>query len=185
MRILIACEYSGRVRAAFRSLGLDAWSADLLLAEDGGPHIQGDVTPLLREPWDLIIAHPPCTYLCNSGVRWLAGNPARRKAMRAAAAFFRLCLEANAPRVCVENPVPHRHAELPPASQYVQPWQFGDAESKRTGLWLRGLAPLVPTHGKPAVVGHSVHYASPGPDRWRERSRTFPGIAAAMAAQWS
>lgn len=186
MRILIACEYSGRVRAAFRSLGHDAWSADLP-AEDNGPHIQVTLPRCSASLGTWSLRTPPCTYLCNSGVRWLYHNGARvrRKAMREAAAFFRLCLEANAPRACVENPVPHRHAELPPASQYVQPWQFGDPESKRTGLWLRGLPPLVPTHSKPAVIGHSVHRASPGPDRWRERSRTFPGIAAAMAAQWS
>lgn len=189
MKILVACEFSGRVREAFRALGHDAWSADILPAEDDSRwHIQGDVRPVLRWPWDLVVAHPPCTYLCNSGVRWLYHNGrkvrARWQSMRAARDFFAECLYANSSRVCVENPVPHRHAELPAVSQWVQPWQFGDPESKRTGLWLRGLPCLVSTHAKPALVKQSVHRASPGPERWRERSRTFPGIAQAFAMQW-
>lgn len=187
MKILIACEYSGRVREAFRAKGHEAYSADLLPSEDNSPnHIQGDVFPLLQQPWDLVVAHPPCTYLCNSGVRWLYGKGSRARwhAMAKARQFFFECLLANSPRICVENPVPHGHAELPDASQWIHPWQFGDAESKRTGLWLRGLPLLVPTHEKPETIRQSVHLASPGPNRWRERSRTFQGIANAMAEQW-
>ncbi len=186
-RVLVACEFSGIVRDAFIAAGHDAISCDLLPSERPGPHIQGDVRPLLREPWDLVIAHPPCTYLANSGVRWLYRDGRRDEdrwaRMAEAAEFFHECLLANAPRVCVENPVMHRHAGIRKANQFIQPWQFGHGEVKATGLWLRGLPLLEPTE---IVDGRTprVHHMSPGPDRWRERSRTFPGIAAAMADQW-
>jgi hypothetical protein len=195
--VLVACEYSGRVRDAFIRLGHDAVSCDLLPSERPGPHITGDVLPLLREPWDLVVAFPPCTYLANSGVRWLYGghgtdrDPVRWALMEEGAAFFRACLDANAPRVAVENPVQHGHAGLPRPTQTVQPWMFGHPERKATCLWLRGLPPLVPTDDVRArMVGLAksqtdrVHYASPGPDRWKERSRTYQGIADAMADRW-
>jgi len=190
MRVLVACEFSGIVRDAFIARGHDAISADLLPSERPGPHVVGDVLPLLREPWDLVIAHPPCTYLTNAGARWLyvggRGNVpdlARWAEMEAAADFFYDCYNANAPMVVVENPIMHRNAAIRPADQYVQPWQFGHGEVKATGLWMRGLPKLTPTS---IVDGRAprVHRASPGPDRWKERSRTLPGIAAAMAEQW-
>jgi hypothetical protein len=185
MKILVACEYSGRVRDAFLARGHDAISCDLLPTEAPGPHIQGDVLALLREPWDLVIAHPPCTYLANSGVRWLHSDPTRWEKMREGAAFFMSCLEANAPRVAVENPVMHGHAGIRKPDFTVQPWQFGDPAKKRTCFWTKGLPPLTPTSdmtAKDAVA--ECHLASPGPDRWKQRSRTYPGIAAAMASQW-
>lgn len=192
MRVLIACEFSGVVRRAFRARGHDAWSCDLLPAEDGSEfHYQGDVIGLnlLRLEWDLLIAHPPCTYLANSGVRWLYGgkgkvrDPERWAEMERAADFFNALWLHDCPRVCVENPIQHRHAGLPKPTQIIQPWQFGHPETKATCLWLRGLEPLVPTN---IVDGRKprVHHASPGPDRWKERSRTLQGIADAMASQW-
>ena len=188
MKVLIACEYSGRTRQAFRDLGHDAWSCDLLESEDNSPHhVQGDVLDMLREPWGLVIAHPPCTRLCNSGVRWLAERDLWADLILAAH-FFRQCLDANAPRVAVENPVMHRYGrELVGRGPCfsVQPWQFGDNAKKRTAFWTRGLPPLKPTSdldGKSAVA--EVHNASPGPNRWKERSRTYPGLARAMAQQW-
>ncbi len=188
MRVLVACEFSGTVRRAFRALGHDAWSADLLPAEDGAlHHIQGDVRWLLRQPWDLVIAHPPCTRLCNSGVRWLAERDLWQD-MREGAAFFLECLNANAPRVAVENPVMHKYAReiVGRGPDFtVQPWQFGDPAKKRTCFWTRGLPPLTPTSDMSADMARAdCHLASPGPDRWRERSRTYPGIAKALASQW-
>lgn len=184
MRVLVACEFSGVVREAFRAHGHNAFSCDVLPAEDKSPyHFQQDVRDVLSLPWDLLIAHPPCTYLANSGVRWLAGNPERCAAMRAATRFFMSLWNAPIARICVENPIPHRHAGLPRYSQIIHPWQHGHGETKATCLWLKGLPPLVPSH---IVEGRTprVHRASPGPDRWKERSRTLPGIADAMAKQW-
>lgn len=189
MRILIACEYSGRVRDAFLARGHDAVSCDLLPTESPGPHIQGDVSAMLREPWDLVIAHPPCTYLANSGVRWLHTDPSRWELMEQGAAFFLECLKANAPMVAVENPVMHKYAReaiggLRPDFT-VQPWQFGDPAKKRTCFWTRGLPPLTPTSEMTADDAVAeCHLASPGPDRWKNRSRTYQGIANAMASQW-
>jgi len=187
MRVLIACEFSGRVRDAFRALGHDAVSCDLLPTEVEGPHLQGDLRPHLRKRWDLVIAHPPCTRLCNSGVRWLHERNLWDE-MREAAAFFRLRLNANAPQVAVENPVMHRYAreEVGEAHLFsVQPWQFGDPAKKRTCFWVRNLPPLVPTSSMTAADATAdCHLASPGPNRWKERSRTYPGIARAMAEQW-
>ena len=192
MRILIACEYSGIVRDAFIARGHDAVSCDLLPTESPGPHIEGDARPLLRERWDMVIAHPPCTFLANSGVRWLV-NPGgadaerakflRRRDMEKAADFFRACLDANAPSVAVENPVIHGHARLPKPSFTVQPWQFGHGECKRICFWTRGLPPLRPTK---IVEGRAQRVANmaPGPHRQKERARFYPGIAAAMADQW-
>lgn len=196
LRVLVACEYSGIVRRAFRERGHDAWSCDLLPSEDrSNRHIVGDVRDHLHEGWDLLmVAHPPCTRLCNSGVRWLTSPPPgrtldeMRDELRAAAELFSELWNAPIDRICIENPVMHRHAKelirnYEPFAQTVQPWQFGHGETKRTCFWLRGLQPLKPTH---VVAGRAarVHRMSPGPDRWRERSRFFPGIAAAMAQQW-
>lgn len=187
MRVLVACEYSGRVRDAFIARGHDAVSCDLEPTEVPGPHIQGDVLPLLREPWDLVIAHPPCDYLANSGVRWRVERQEWEE-VAAAAAFFLACLNANAPRVAVENPVMHGYGQdhIGRGPDFtVHPWHFGDPEAKRTCFWTRGLPPLVPEMTTmPDGVGHSVHREPPGPNRKRNRSRTFPGIARAMAGQW-
>jgi hypothetical protein len=210
---LIACEFSGVVRRAFRALGHDAWSCDLLAAEDGPEngfsphHLQGDclkwlsgkariVSTLKPEPWDLLIAHPPCTYLCNSGVRWLAPggklNPARHKLMQAACDFFAALYHAPIPHVAIENPVMHKYArdylqsawKVPAYSFSIQPWQHGEPETKRTCFWTRGLPALVPSN---IVEGRKprVHHASPSPNRWKERSRTLAGVARCMADQWS
>lgn len=196
LRVLVACEFSGTVRRAFADLGHDAWSCDLLPAEDrSNRHIVGDARELLNDGWDLLmVAHPPCTRLCNSGVRWLSVPPPGRtvEEMRAGleegAALFSAFWNAPIERICIENPVMHRHAKAliegyrEPA-QSVQPWQFGHPETKRTCFWLKALPPLVPTN---IVEGREarVHRMSPGPNRWRERSRFFSGIAQAMAAQW-
>ena len=195
-RVLIACEFSGVVRNAFLDRGHDAWSCDLLPAEDrSNRHITGDARDHLNDGWDmLIVAHPPCTRLCNSGVRWLHVPPPGRTVeemwaeLDEGAALFSAFWNAPIERIAVENPVMHRHAKerihgyVEPA-QSVQPWQFGHGETKRTCLWLKNLPPLVPTC---IVEGRQprVHFASPSPDRWKERSRFFPGIAAAMAEQW-
>lgn len=192
MKVLVACEYSGRVRNAFRSRGHDAWSCDLLPAEDGETvfHIQDSLQHVFakRGWWDLVIAHPPCTYLCNSGVRWLHSDPDRWELMREAADLFRCCLNAPASRIAVENPVMHKYAReiIGRGPDFtVQPWMFGDNEKKRTCFWTEGLPPLTPTSDLDgSTAGESVHRAPPGPDRWKERSRTFRGIADAMADQW-
>lgn len=195
MRVLVACEFSGVVRDAFASLGHDAYSCDLLPTERPGNHFQCDVREVLHDGWDLLIAHPDCTYITNSGVRWLYRDIDRWPKCYEACQFFRELWEADIPRVCIENPVPHKYGLGwigAPYTQTVQPWQFGHPETKRTALWLRGLPPLEPTadvrdamRDMPKNQTDRVHYASPGPDRWKERARTFPGIAAAMAAQWS
>ncbi len=191
MRVLVACEFSGVVRRAFRERGHDAWSCDLLPAEDGERHFHfmENVIYRLRESWDLMIAHPPCQFLSNSGVRWLYEKgtrkpaPERWKQMREAARFFQEMLYANIPRIAVENPVQHRHARLPKHTQIIQPWMFGHGETKATCLWLKNLPKLVPTN---IVEGREarVHKMAPGPNRWKERSRTYQGIADAMADQW-
>ena len=195
MKVLVACEYSGTVRNAFLQRGHDAWSCDLLPSEDNSSrHIIGDALDLLGDGWDLLIAHPPCTRLCNSGVRWLSSPPPGKTAdqmrdeLAEGAALFSAFWNADIPRVAIENPVMHKHAKAlivnyQEPAQSVQPWQFGHGECKRTCLWLRGLAPLMPTD---IVEGREqrVHRMPPGADRWKERSRFYPGIAAAMADQW-
>ena len=194
MRVLVACEFSGIVRDAFISRGHEAVSCDLEPTERPGPHIRGDVRPLLREPWDLVLAFPECKFLTNSGAlrlyrggRTVNGrDEARWDSMRAGAAFFRECLDADAPAVAVENPVMHGHARAlvgRRADFSVQPWQFGHGECKRTCFWTRGLPALEPTD---IVEGREQRVANmaPGPDRTKERSRFYPGFAAAMAAQW-
>ena len=187
-RILVACEYSGRVRDAFRALGHDAVSCDLLPSEAPGPHIQGDVLAMLRESWDLVVAHPPCTYLANSGVRWLHTDQTRWAKLDEGAAFFLACLNANAPRVAVENPVMHSYGRerVGRGPDFTtQPWQFGDDFKKRTCFWTRNLPPLRPTSGLDGTSARAeCHLASPGPNRWKDRSRTYPRLARAMAEQW-
>lgn len=224
LRVLIACEFSGTVRRAFASRGHDAWSCDLLPAEDrSNKHLIGDVRNFLGDGWDLLmVAHPPCTRLCNSGVRWLSepptnppadSTPEQREAwphlnreerlaimwlhLDDGAALFSDCWNAPIPRVAVENPVMHPHAKsrianFQPAAQTVQPWWFGEPAFKATGLYLRGLPNLEPTNKltppKPGTPEHRewsfIHLATPGPDRWKIRSRFFAGMADAMADQW-
>lgn len=182
LRVLIACEFSGTVRRAFRALGHDAWSCDLLPAEDGdhAHHFHADVRDVLDRDWDLMIAHPPCTHLAVSGARWFA---AKEKEQAEALDFVRLLLAAPVPRIAVENPVSVISSEIRRPSQVIQPWMFGHGETKATCLWLKGLMPLWPTSIVEGREGR-VYRMPPSPDRWKERSRTYPGIAAAMAAQW-
>jgi len=189
MKVLIGCEFSGVVRRAFADLGHDAWSCDLLPAEDGSnKHIVGDVRDVLHDGWDLLaVFHPPCTRLCNSGVRWLAERNLWADLDRAADLFSALW-NAPVPRRAIENPIMHRHAKERIAgyrkpAQIIQPWQFGHGETKATCLWLHGLMPLRPTD---VVDGRTarVHRMPPSANRWRERSRTFDGVARAMALQW-
>lgn len=225
MRVLVACEYSGRVREAFRKLGHDAWSCDLLPADDGSEfHLQCDVLSVLKgqeqntykgilfgelssvdkekvnlgilepdiKPWDAMIAHPPCTYLCRAGWHWvnkpdseelpLKGEP-RRRAAQAAREFFLALLNSDIPRIAVENPRPIFHVNLPPSSQSIQPWQFGHGEVKETHLWLKNLPALRPTN----IVSErkaNIHKMPPGKLRSKLRSLTYQGIADAMAQQW-
>ena len=196
MKMLVACEFSGTVRRAFRDAGHDAWSCDLLPAEDGSnQHVIGDARDILDWGWDLlIVAHPPCTRLCNSGVRWLHGPPPGKSTeqiwseLDEAAELFSMFWNAPIERICIENPVMHKHAKARiknyrDFAQSIQPWQFGHGETKRTCLWLKNLPPLTSTD---IVEGREarIHRMPPGPDRWWERSRFFPGVAAAMADQW-
>ena len=196
MRVLVACEFTGTVRNSFLRKGHDAWSCDLLPAEDRHPnHIKGDCRPHLKSgEWDLIIAHPVCTRLTNAGARWLQKPPKGRTQVQMwrelfeGAELFSDCLNANCERVCVENPVMHKHAKEAiegyfEFTQSLQPWQFGHPETKRICLWLQGLDPLKPTN---IVDGREpkVHHMSPGPDRARERSRFFSGVSDAMADLW-
>jgi hypothetical protein len=188
MTWLVACEYSGTVRDALIASGVDAVSCDLLPTESEGPHIQGDVRAQLTRRWTGVIAHPPCTRLCNSGVRWLAERNLWAE-LRDGADMFRACLNANASRVAVENPVMHKHAirlvgERP--SFTVQPWQFGDPVRKRTCWWTRGLPPLEPTSSMTHEdAAPTIHRMPPGPERSKERARFFPGMARAIAEQWA
>jgi len=197
MRVLIACEYSATVRDAFRARGFDAWSCDLLPTE-GDPrwHIQGDALRVAYgQQWDLMIAHPPCTYMTNSGVCHLHKDPSRWAKLDEAAAFFLALWGAPIPSVAIENPVMHRYAKERiggmQQAQTIQPYQFGHMEQKATCLWLRNLPKLKPTSDLKAETKalpdnerQRLHYLPPSPDRWRLRSTTFPGIAAAMADQW-
>ena len=188
----MACEFSGVVRDAFIARGHDAISVDILPTESPGPHLQGDVKHLLQFRWDMIIAHPPCTYLCNSGARWLyhpdgSKNLDRWHKMRMAAVFFHSLLYANATLIAVENPVMHKHAVNAIGRNYdfsVQPWQFGHGETKRTCFWTRGVStPLKPTNIVPGREAR-IHKMPPSKDRGKLRSITYKGIAEAMAEQW-
>ena len=180
MRVLIACEYSGRVRDAFLALGHDAMSCDLLPTDVEGPHHMGDVTELLHMGWDLMIAHPPCTHLAVSGSRWFKDKV---KEQAEALVFVQTLMDAPIPRIAIENPVSVISSRIRKPDQIIQPWQFGHGETKATCLWLKGLPKLTPTN---VVEGREarVHRMPPGPDRWKERSRTYSGVAEAMAAQW-
>jgi hypothetical protein len=189
MKVLVACEFSGIVRDAFRNKGHDAWSCDLLSTEsDSQYHIEGDVRPLLDRRWDLMIAHPPCTYLANSGVRWLKDNSPRWESMREAAQLFRLLLWSVVPRVAVENPIMHKHGVErigKRQDQTTQPWHFGNPQSKAICLWLKGLPLLKPVYTeKPENIEQKCWRMPPGPERQKERSRFFPEVAEAMAEQW-
>lgn len=186
MKILVACEFSGRVRDAFLNRGHDALSCDLLPSEREGPHFQGDVRELLKEKWHMIIAHPPCTYLTNSGVRWLWEQAGRWELMQEAAQFFKIFLDLKCDKIAVENPIPHKYALEIIGRKYdqkVQPYWFGHGETKATCLWIKNLPELKPTNLVPGRVPR-VHHMPPSPDRWKERSRTYEGIAQAMAEQW-
>ena len=180
MRVLVACEFSGVVRDAFRARGHDAWSCDLLPTERPGPHLQGDILPHLGDGWDLMIAHPPCTHLAVSGARWFSSKQVLQEE---ALVFVRALMDAPISRICIENPVSIISTRIRKPDQIIQPWQFGHGETKATCLWLKGLPLLVPTDVVPGRVAR-IHHMPPGPDRWRERSRTYQGIADAMAAQW-
>jgi len=180
-RVLVACEYSGRVRDAFAAKGWDAWSCDLLPSENtNGNHYQGPVQELLCQHWDLMIAHPPCTHLAVSGARWFKDKqPEQAEALE----FVRLLLNAPIERIALENPVSIISSRIRKPDQIIQPWQFGHGETKATCLWLKNLPKLQPTE---IVDGreNKVHRMPPGPNRWKERSRTYQGIANAMAEQW-
>ena len=189
MRVLVACEFSGVVRRAFRALGHDAWSCDLLPAEDSSEHhYRANVRYLFDASvfleavgdWDLLIAHPPCTHLAVSGARWFKE---KREEQAAALDFVRFLMGVAVPRIAIENPISIISSRIRKPDQIIQPWQFGHGETKATCLWLKNLPPLTPTN---IVEGREarVHRMPPGPDRWKERSRTFAGIAQAMAQQW-
>ena len=181
MRVLVACEYSGRVRDAFRRRGHDAWSCDLLECEgDASWHLQQPVEDVLHAGWDLMIAHPPCTHLAVSGSRHFYR---KQREQAAALDFVRLLMAAPIARWCIENPVSVISTAIAPPQQIIQPWQFGHGETKATCLWLNNLPRLQPTC---VVDGREarVHRMAPSPDRWKERSRTYKGIAEAMAEQW-
>lgn len=181
MKVLVACEYSGTVRDAFIKKGHTAISCDLLPTDVPGSHYQGDVFDIINDGWDLMIAHPPCTYLCASGARWWAGL--KNNEQESAVIFFMALYNVPIPMIAIENPVGIMSTLFRTPDQYVQPWMFGHEETKKTGLWLKGLPPLLPTdvrmQRKPVC-----HYLSPSPDRWKLRSKTYQGIASAMANQW-
>jgi hypothetical protein len=183
LRVLVACEFSGVVREAFRERGFDAWSCDRLPSEDDSFfHVTGDVSDLLGLRWDLMIAHPPCTDLSVSGARHFAEKIADGRQQRALD-FVRLLMAAPIPRIAIENPISVISSKIRKPDQIIQPWQFGHGETKATCLWLKGLPKLQPTN---IVEGREarVHRMAPSPDRWKERSRTYSGIAFAMAEQW-
>lgn len=180
MKVLVACEYSGAVRDAFLRAGHEAISCDLLPTDSPGPHFQGDVLTLLDDGWDLMVAHPPCTHLAVSGARWFKHKQAEQAE---ALDFVRLLLDAPIERIALENPVSIISSRIRKPDQIIQPWQFGHGETKATCLWLKNLPKLTPTN---IVEGREarVHMMPPSPTRWKERSKTYQGIAEAMAQQW-
>jgi len=193
MRVLVACEFSGVVREAFSERGHNAWSCDLLPTEIRGQHYQGDVFDCNMEHWDLIIAHPPCTYLCNSGVCHLHTEEGRWKKLQDAIEFFNLFKNHSCKHIAIENPIPHKYAVegVGKYNQIIQPWQFGHMERKATCLWLKGLPPLIATNNVkeemlklPKNKQQRLHYLPPSEERAKERSKTYQGIADAMAQQW-
>lgn len=185
MKVLVACEFSGIVRDAFRKRGHDAWSCDLLPTEREGPHIQGDVLEHLREGWDLMIAHPPCTYLAASGARWWHNHWADQEN---ALQFVLWLMQAPIASIAIENPIGRISTAIRPPEQIIQPWQFGHEETKATCLWLRNLPLLKPTDimktRNKNLTASGQNKLGPSPDRWKLRSRTYQGIADAMAEQW-
>ena len=191
MKVLVACEYSGVVREAFAKRGHDAWSCDLLPTDQpSDKHIQGDVLEIINDGWDLIIAHPPCTHLSLSGAKYWAEKRADGRQQKAIK-FVEDIWDADCPLICIENPVGAltKHSKLGKASVYIQPYEFGHAEQKRTGLWLKGLPKLegtkfIDVKGLPNKERHRLHWLPPSKDRWKIRSTTFQGIADAMADQW-
>ena len=196
MRVLVACEYSGTVRDAFLKAGHDAISCDLLPTDVAGPHYQGNVMDIIDQGWDLMIAHPPCTYLCSSGLHWNKRRPERAKQTEDALDFVRLLLAAPISKIALENPIGCISTRIRPPDQTVQPWQYGHDASKATCLWLKGLPPLRPTgFVEPRTVNGKFRWANqtdsgqnrlpPSADRWKIRSETYSGIADAMVSQWT
>ena len=195
MKVLVACEYSGTVRDAFRAAGHDALSCDLLPTDVPGPHYQGDVTDIINDGWDLMVAHPPCTYLCSSGLHWNKRRPERAQMTEDALKFVQFLLDAPIPRIALENPIGCIGTRIRKADQTIQPWQFGHDASKSTCLWLKNLPLLTPTAVvEPRIANGKKRWANqtdsgqnrlpPSEDRWKIRSETYAGIAAAMVAQW-
>ena len=196
MKVLIACEYSGTVRDAFRAAGHDALSCDLLPTDVPGEHYQGDVRDIINDGWDLMVAHPPCTYLCSSGLHWNKRRPERAQMTEDALEFVQFLLDAPIPRIALENPIGCIGTRIRKADQTIQPWQFGHDASKSTCLWLKNLPLLTPTAVvEPRIANGKKRWANqtdsgqnrlpPSEDRWKIRSETYAGIAAAMVAQWA
>jgi len=184
MKILIACEFSGVVRRAFRGRGHDAWSCDLMPTEDGDPHhLRCDVITVMNDGWDMMVAFPPCTHLSSSGARWFREKRADGR-QATGIAFFMAMVNAPIERIAIENPIGIMSSHYRKPDQIIQPWQYGHGETKATCLWLVGLPPLTPTDVVPGR-DNRVHREPPGPDRWKKRSVTYNGIARAMSLQWS
>jgi hypothetical protein len=189
MKVLIACEFSGTVRDAFKGKGHDAWSCDLLPTEKPGNHIRKNILDILNNNWDLMIAHPPCTYLCSSGLHWNKRTPGRQKKTEKALIFIKQLLDAPIEKIAIENPIGCISTRIRKPDQIIQPWQFGHDASKRTCLWLKGLPKLKPTkiiikdrYENQTKSGQNR--LTPSKDRWKLRSLTYQGIANAMADQW-
>lgn len=195
MKVLIACEYSGRVRDAFIARGHDAVSCDLLPTDTPGPHYIGNVQDILADRWDMMIAHPPCTYLCSSGLHWNTRRPGRAQMTEDALEFVRILMDAPIPRIAIENPTGCISTRIRKPEQMIHPYQYGHDASKKTCLWLKNLPLLRPTeYVEPRIVDGKNRWANqtdsgqnrltPSPDRWKIRSETYKGIARAMANQW-
>lgn len=195
MKILVACEYSGTVRDAFIARGHEAISCDLLPTDVEGPHYEGDLFDIINDGWDLMIAHPPCTYLCSSGLHWNKRTPGRQELTDEALEFVQRLLDAPIGKIALENPIGCISTKIRKPSQIIQPWQFGHDASKATCLWLKGLPLLTPTQlVEPRIVDGKKRWANqtdsgqnklpPSEDRWKIRSETYRGIAEAMASQW-
>jgi hypothetical protein len=193
MRVLVACEYSGTIRDAFRRRGHYAVSCDLLPSDKPGPHYQGDVSDIIGDGWDLMIAHPPCTYLCSSGLHWNKKRPERAAKTEEALRFIEFLMNAPIPRIAIENPIGCISTRICKPDQTIQPWQFGHPESKATCLWLKSLPLLIPTDilafpdtGRwQNQTASGQNKLAPSADRWKIRSTTYQGIAEAMAEQWT
>lgn len=192
MRVLVACEFSGVVRRAFRKRGHDAWSSDLLPADDGINHYQVDVMEIIQNEWDLMVAHPPCTYLCSSGLHWNKRVPSRQAETEKALDFVASLMAAPIQKIAIENPIGCISSRIRKPDQIIQPWMFGHPESKATCLWLKGLPKLEPTNLLPKPESgrwenqtpSGQNKLPPSKDRWKLRSITYAGIAEAMAEQW-